>query len=107
MDKKTLSSPAKSSKGEAQASSKAEVKIANSLGLHARAAASFVKLANRFRSTISVQRDNVAVNGKSIMGVLMLAADLGSTITICAQGPDAEQAISALVRLVQDKFGEE
>lgn len=80
--------------------------IQNDLGLHARAAAHFVKIANRFRSSISVHKDSVAVNGKSIMGVLMLAAAKGTEITIEAEGTDAEQAVAALGQLIEDKFGE-
>lgn len=80
--------------------------IQNELGLHARAAAHFVKIANRFRSSISVHKDSVAVNGKSIMGVLMLAAAKGTAITIEAEGSDAQQAVAALGELIEDKFGE-
>lgn len=83
-----------------------KVKIQNRLGLHARAAAAFVKLAFRFRSEIEVQRDKLKANGKSIMGLLTLAAAEGVEITIAAQGPDAQQAITDLVQLVNDKFGE-
>lgn len=83
------------------------LQIANQLGLHARAAASFVKIANRFRSTITVKKESVAVNGKSIMGVLMLAAPKGTTITLIAEGPDAAAAATALSQLIHDKFGEE
>ncbi len=80
--------------------------IQNELGLHARAAAHFVKIANRFRSSITVYKDSVAVNGKSIMGVLMLAAAKGTQITVEAEGADAEQAVAALGQLIEDKFGE-
>lgn len=80
--------------------------ISNELGLHARAAAHFVKIANRFRSAIVVHKDAIAVNGKSIMGVLMLAAAKGTIIAVEAEGPDAEQAIAALGQLIEDKFGE-
>lgn len=80
--------------------------IQNELGLHARAAAHFVKIANRFRSSITVHKDSVAVNGKSIMGVLMLAAAKGTVITVEADGADAEQAVEALGQLIEDKFGE-
>jgi len=81
--------------------------IMNNLGLHARAAASFVKIANRFQSEIFVQKDDVSVNGKSIMGVLMLAASKGARIEVSADGDDSKEAISALEQLVEDKFGEE
>lgn len=109
MDRKTSSSRAKSSKAKTTnvACAEQSVRIANKLGLHARAAASFVKLANRFRASITVCKDHARVNGKSIMGVLMLAAAMGSDITIIAEGPDADEALAVLVRLVQDKFGEE
>ncbi len=81
--------------------------ISNELGLHARAAASFVKIANRFRSNISVKKDSVAVNGKSIMGVLMLAAAKGTEITVEADGEDEIESLEELGRLIEGKFGEE
>lgn len=81
--------------------------IKNALGLHARAAAAFVKVANRYGAEIEVEKDGVAVNGKSIMGVLMLAAARGSRIDIRARGADAPEAMEALGRLIEDKFGEE
>lgn len=81
--------------------------IANALGLHARAAAAFVKVANRYRSEIFVHKDGVSVNGKSIMGVLMLAASRGTAIDIRAAGDDAQEALDALGQLIADKFGEE
>ncbi len=83
-----------------------EFKIQNELGLHARAAAAFVKVANRYRSDITVRKDNVTVNGKSIMGVLMLAASKGTFIKVEADGDDADEALSALEGLVNAKFGE-
>ena len=79
----------------------------NTLGLHARAAASFVKIANRFQSDITVVKDESSVNGKSIMGVLMLAASKDSTISITAKGDDAKEAIEALRKLIEEKFGED
>jgi phosphocarrier protein len=84
-----------------------ELQIVNDLGMHARAAAEFTKLAARFRAAVLVSRDGLQVNGKSIMGVLMLAAHCGSTIAIEAVGDDAKEAIEALSRLVEDRFGEE
>ena len=81
--------------------------IRNQLGLHARACALFVKTASRFRSEIMVSRDGVVVNGKSIMGVMMLAAEEGSTIEVKAEGPDADEAVAALQELVDGKFGGE
>ena len=83
-----------------------EFKIQNELGLHARAAAAFVKIANRYHSDITVRKDNVTVNGKSIMGVLMLAASKGTSIQVEANGDDADDALSALEELVNAKFGE-
>lgn len=82
------------------------MKIINQLGLHARAAAAFVKVANRYASDITVQKESVTVNGKSIMGVLMLAAAQGSTILVEANGDDAVEALDALNELVNSKFGE-
>lgn len=80
--------------------------ILNKLGLHARAAANFVKVANRFSSEVEVKKKNIKVNGKSIMGVLMLAASKGSEIEVVARGHDAVQAIDALGELINNKFGE-
>jgi phosphocarrier protein HPr len=85
----------------------ADVKIPNKYGLHARPAAEFVKLSNRFSSDIRVRKEDVEVSGKSIMGVMMLAAECGSTITITADGSDADAAIDALRALVAGGFGEE
>jgi len=81
--------------------------IRNRLGLHARAAALLVKTANRFVSEITVEKDSLEVNGKSIMGILMLAASKGSKITLKAEGKDAAQAIQTLGELIENKFGEE
>ena len=83
------------------------VKIQNLKGLHARATATFVKTAEQFRSDITVEKEGeLPVSGKSIMGLLMLGAPLGSTLTLEATGNDAEKAISALTELVDNKFGE-
>jgi len=87
--------------------SRRAVEITNRLGLHARPAAEFVKLASRFDSTVFVEKDGLEVNGKSIMGVMMLAAEAGSSITIRALGDDSGEAVEALVALVADGFGEE
>lgn len=84
-----------------------QVTILNKYGLHARPAAEFVKLANKFQSEVWVAKDQVEVNGKSIMGVMMLAAERGSTVDIRASGGDAEAAVAALAQLVADRFGEE
>jgi phosphocarrier protein len=83
-----------------------QVRIANRLGLHARPAAEFVKLANRFSSDILVSRDDMEVNGKSIMGMMMLAAEQGVDLVIRANGQDADDALSALAALVEQGFGE-
>lgn len=83
-----------------------EMTIINQLGLHARAAAAFVKVANRYRSEIMVSKEATRVNGKSIMGVLMLAAAQGSIITVEASGDDADEALNALQELVNNRFGE-
>ncbi len=81
--------------------------IRNQLGLHARACALFVKTAARFQSQVFVSRDDLEVNGKSIMGVMMLAAEEGSTIRVRADGPDEAAAVVALRELVDGKFGGE
>lgn len=81
--------------------------VKNKLGLHARAAALFVKTANRFVSEVSLEKDGQSVNGKSIMGILMLAATKGSRITLKAEGKDEVEAIETLGRLFENKFGEE
>lgn len=81
--------------------------IKNTLGLHARPAALFVQLANKFQSEILVEKKGQKVNGKSIMGIMTLAAGKGQKITIRADGNDAEEAVNALEKLLKDKFGEE
>jgi phosphocarrier protein HPr len=82
------------------------VQIVNKHGLHARPAAEMVKAASKFKSDITISRDDLEVNGKSIMGVMMLAAEFGSTITLRATGPDADDALEALSALVASRFGE-
>jgi phosphocarrier protein HPr len=82
------------------------VQIVNKHGLHARPAAEMVKTASKFKADITISRDDLEVNGKSIMGVMMLAAEYGSTITLRASGPDAPEAIDALSTLVASRFGE-
>lgn len=85
-----------------------EVKILNSLGIHARPASMIVKLASKFDSHIELEKDNVRVNAKSIMGVLMLASEEGDKIKIIANGKDEEEAVKALVELIEKrKFDEE
>lgn len=82
------------------------VTIVNRNGLHARPAAEIVKTANRFASDIVLARDELEVNGKSIMGVMMLAAECGATVTLRATGPDDVAAVQALAALITSKFGE-
>ena len=83
-----------------------EARIVNPLGMHARPAAEFVMLANRFKSTIAVRKDQLTVNGKSIMGVMMLAAECGSSVHIQTDGEDAAEAMEALLDLVAGGFHE-
>jgi phosphocarrier protein HPr len=83
------------------------VAVVNQLGMHARAAAKFVHLATRFESRIRVARDNREMDGKSIMGILLLAAARGSTVTISADGIDEGEAVDALAALVSGGFGED
>jgi phosphocarrier protein HPr len=83
------------------------VTIVNKLGLHARAAAKFVTLASSFASDIRVSRNGQEVNGKSIMGVMMLAASKGSELTLVADGEDESDAIAGLAELIAQRFGED
>ncbi|HTJ41808.1 MAG TPA: HPr family phosphocarrier protein [Kofleriaceae bacterium] len=83
------------------------LQITNELGMHARAATKFVQLAAKFPCEVMVSKEGHEVNGKSIMGVLMLVASKGSTITIKARGDRCEEAVAALAQLVVDKFGED
>jgi phosphocarrier protein HPr len=83
------------------------VTVVNQLGMHARAAAKFVHLAARYQAHVKVTRDQREIDGKSIMGILLLAAARGSTITISADGTDEQAAVEALAALVQSGFGEE
>lgn len=109
MVKKTSRSPGKSSEETAVEKSgglSKSFKITNELGLHARAAAQFVKIASRFNSEILVKKDSREVNGKSIMGILMLAAAKGAEIRVTVSGSDAPEALSALAVLIESKFGE-
>ena len=82
------------------------VQIVNRNGLHARPAAEIVKAAAKFKSDITLRRDDLEVNGKSIMGVMMLAAEYGATLELRANGPDEDEAVSALATLIANKFGE-
>ncbi|MCP5410681.1 MAG: HPr family phosphocarrier protein [Alphaproteobacteria bacterium] len=83
------------------------VVIPNKKGLHARASAKIVEAAARFQSDIHVIKDGVSANGRSIMGLMMLAASLGKEVEITAQGPDAAEAMKAILALVDAKFGED
>lgn len=84
-----------------------EFKIINRLGLHARAAAQLVQTANKFNAHILVNKDGLEVNGKSIMGILMLAAPQGSRITLTVRGEDEARAMEALGQLIDNGFGED
>ncbi len=86
---------------------KRTVVIKNELGLHARAATKFVQLAGKYPCDVTVSKDGHEVNGKSIMGVLMLVASKGTSIIIGASGPQAEAAVAALAQLVDERFGED
>ena len=83
------------------------VTISNQLGLHARAATKFVQLAGKYPCEVTVSKDGHEVNGKSIMGVLMLVAAKGTTIIVKAKGAQADAAVAALAALVDDRFGED
>jgi phosphocarrier protein HPr len=83
------------------------LKIINELGLHARAATKLVQLASKFPCDVTVTKDGHEVNGKSIMGVLMLVASKGSTVTLRAKGDKAQECVDALGKLIDDKFGED
>ena len=82
------------------------VQIVNKLGIHARPAAEIVKAAAKFKSSITIVRDDMEVNGKSIMGVMMLAAECGAAIVLRAEGADEDAAIDALAALIANGFGE-
>jgi phosphocarrier protein HPr len=84
-----------------------EVTIKNRLGLHARAAARFVHTANRFRARVVVSRNGKTMDGKSILGILLLAASQGSRLEVGAEGDDEEAAVAALAELIESGFGEE
>jgi phosphocarrier protein len=83
------------------------LKIVNELGLHARAATKLVQLASKYPCEVTVTKDGHEVNGKSIMGVLMLVASKGSTVTLRAKGDKAQECIDVLAKLIEDKFGED
>jgi phosphocarrier protein HPr len=98
-----------SRKFESASQSKAskELTIINRLGLHARPSAMFVKTASRFRAEIWVEKDGERVNGKSIMGLMMLAAGQGSKLQVLCEGPDADQALSEIEAIILRKFDED
>ena len=81
--------------------------IVNRLGLHARAAAQLVQTANNFNSDVALVKDDIEVNGKSIMGILLLAAPKGTQLTVTVEGEDEEQAMRVIVALIEDGFGED
>jgi phosphocarrier protein len=85
---------------------RATVRISNKLGLHARASAKLTKLAGTFACDVHMSRNGRRINAKSIMGVMMLAAGVGSDVEIEADGPDEAQAVESLVALIKDRFGE-
>lgn len=95
------------SSGDRKETSKLDVEVKNRLGLHARPCSKFVKLASSFHSEIWVSKDDESVNGKSIMGLMMLAAGQGSKLQITAEGHDAEAALKALEELINQKFDED
>lgn len=84
-----------------------ELVVINRLGIHARPAALFVKISSRFQSTITVEKDGEQINGKSIMGLMMLAAGQGAKLTLILDGPDAEAALRELEELFKNKFNED
>ncbi|MBD3275550.1 MAG: HPr family phosphocarrier protein [Candidatus Marinimicrobia bacterium] len=84
-----------------------EMKIVNEFGLHARPAAALVSLANKFESQIFLLKDDTKVNAKSILGVLVLAAESGSTVEVEAEGDDAEEAVEEIIKLAENGFGTE
>ena len=83
-----------------------DIEISNKLGLHARAAAKLVNTAGQFEAEVHIQKDHQRINAKSIMGVMMLAASKGTSITLQTEGPDEQAAMDALIELINDKFGE-
>jgi phosphocarrier protein len=91
----------------APGTAQATATILNKRGLHARASAKFVETAARFKSEVTVSKGGTSVSGRSIMGLMMLAASLGTSIELSAQGPDAQEALDALLQLVAAKFHED
>jgi phosphocarrier protein len=84
-----------------------KVAIINRLGLHARAAAKFVKLANRFKASVKIEKDGIQIDGKSILGILTLAAVQGTKVTLMINGEDEKSAMKALVNLIENRFEED
>lgn len=84
-----------------------DITITNKLGLHARPSAQLVKIASKFKSEVSITRDDLTVNGKSIMGVMMLAAEMGTVLTFKTEGPDEKEAMDAIEQVIKSHFGEE
>lgn len=84
-----------------------QLTVLNKLGIHARPAAQFVRVAGRFQSDVTVEKDDESVDGKSIMGLMMLAVGCGAVIKVTADGPDEEETLQALQELVEGKFGED
>lgn len=101
-----MNDPSGQDRGNGEPGGERVVVIQNRYGLHARPAAEFVKLSSRFQCSITLEKDGLEVNGKSIMGVMMLAAEFGASLTIRAVGDDADEALEALAALVQRQFGE-
>src|SRR6476661_130791 len=97
----------KSSGGERGNKIEKEVTIVNRLGMHARPAAMFVRVASRYRCEVWVEKEGEQVNGKSIMGLMMLAAGQGSKLTLRCEGPDADRAVADLEQLIASRFNEE
>lgn len=102
-----MATPGKTNEGSESKRVSKTVTVINKLGVHARPAAMFVKLAGKFESNITVEKDGEQVNGKSIMGLMMLAAGQGSKLTLSAEGRDAEAAVRELEQLFARKFDEE
>lgn len=86
---------------------KRDIVIRNKLGIHARPAASIVKLAGKYKSNVMIEKDGISANAKSIMDLLILEADVGSEVTVIAEGDDESEVVSAIVELINSGFGEE
>lgn len=99
--------PRKQASAAASTSVTRDFTVINKLGIHARPAAMFVKVASKFQSNITVEKDGEQINGKSIMGLMMLAAGKGSTLKVSAEGPDATEAVEAIGELFARKFDED